>query len=268
MRNSKMIALCLATSLGLAGGTAWSAPNPVASYSFNNVLTSSVAGAASLTVTDPHATSGFGTDTVFGSSHSVFNFVGTSDNAGQAGLSLSSVGLLTSSSVYSMELIFKFTERANGWRRIVDVQHRTSDNGFYVDPGNNLNVFPVGGGSPFTNNVYHDVFLVNNNGQVSFYLDGSAQATVTAPFMAVDSSNLINLFLDNVLAGGQNEYSSGSIALFQLYNEALGAANIPVVPVLPGAPPVAGIPEPQTYAMLLAGMGALAVITRRRKHES
>lgn len=240
--------------LGLAGSAF--AASPVASYHFNNVLTSSVAGAPALIVTDPHATSGFGTDIVFGNSQAVYNFKGTPDNAGQAGLTLNTAGLLTSNSVYTVELIFKFTEHANLWRRIVDVQNRSSDNGFYVNPGNVLDVFPIGGGSPFTNNQYHDVFLTNDNGTVAFYLDGSAQASFNTSVMNIDANNLINLFLDNVVAGGQNEYSSGSIALFQLYNEALGANVIPPVP---------GVPEPQTYALLLAGICVVGAVARRRR---
>lgn len=247
----------LALSFGLVGSAF--AASPVASYHFNNTLTSSVPGAPALIATDPHGTSGYGTDTVFGNSQTVYNFIGTPDNAGQAGLTLNTTGLLTSNSVYTVELIFKFTERADAWRRIVDVQNRTSDNGFYVDPSNKLNVYPIGGGSPFSNNEYHDVFLTNDNGTVKFYLDGSAQASLLTSVMDIDASNLINLFLDNVVGGGQGEYSSGSIALFQLYNEALGADVIPPVP---------GVPEPQTYALLLVGLGVVAAATRRRQRAS
>ena len=234
--------------------SACAAAGPVASYDFNNSFASTVAGAPVLTATDPLGLSGFGVDTVFGSSLNVYNFKGTSANTEQAGLTLNTTGLLTSNSVYTVELVFKFTERQNAWRRIVDVQNRTSDNGFYVDPSNNLNVFPIGGGSPFTNDVYHDVFLTDDNGVVKFYLDGSAQATLNTTVMNIDSNNLVNLFLDNVVGGGQNEYSSGSIARFQLYNEALGSGDI--------APPV---PEPQTYALLMAGLGVVAAVARRRK---
>lgn len=250
--------ILLFSSLVFAAGSAAAAGSPVAVYDFSNSFGSSVSGAPALTVTDPLGLSGFGTDTVFGSSDGVYNFVGTPANTSQSGLSLSTVGLLTSNSVYTIELIFKFTEREGGWRRIVDVQNRQSDNGFYVDPSNNLDIFPIAGGSAFSNNVYHDVFLVNDNGNVSFYLDGSAQATVFAPFMAVDSNNLINFFLDNVVAGGQNEYSSGSVAKIAIYDEALGATSIP-------PPPVAGIPEPGTYALMFAGLGVIAAVARRRK---
>lgn len=255
-----MRSAALFLSLGLTSFVVVAAPSPVASYGFNNSFASSVAGAPSLRVTDPHATSGFASDVVFGSAQRVYNFVGTPDNAGQAGLSLNTAGLLTSNSVYTVEVLFKFTERDNAWRRIVDVQNRQSDNGFYVDPGNALDVFPVAGGASFTNGVYHDVFLSDNNGVVKFYLDGSAQATINTAVMNIDSNNLMNFFLDNVVGGGQGEYSSGSVARISLYNVALGDQEIP--------PPVPSpVPEPETYALMLAGLGVIGVVAQRRRRK-
>jgi len=102
-----------------------------------------------------------------------------------------------------------------------------SDNGFCVDPSNNLDIFPVAGGAAFTNDTYHDVFLVNNRGVVTFYLDGSVQATAATSVMNLDPSQTMNFFLDNVVAGGQGEYSSGSMALIRVHNEALNAVPPP-----------------------------------------
>ena len=247
-------------SLGLTSFGVVAAPPPVAVYAFNNSFASSVAGAPSLTVTDPHATSGFASDVVFGSTQTIYNFVGTPDNPGQAGLSLSTAGLLTSNSIYTVEVLFKFTQRDNAWRRIVDVQNRQSDNGFYVDPSNKLDVYPVAGGASFSNGVYHDVFLSDNNGVVKFYLDGSAQASINTAVMNIDSNNLMNFFLDNVVGGGQGEYSSGSVARISLYNVALGDQEIP-----PPVPPP--VPEPETYALMLAGLGVIGAAARRRQRE-
>jgi Concanavalin A-like lectin/glucanases superfamily/PEP-CTERM motif len=240
--------------LGLTAFSAMAAPVPVAVYNFDNTLDSSVAGAPSLVKVDPNGLSGFSPDTVFGVSESVYNFVGSTANSNQSGLTLNTTGLLSDLNVYTVEMVFKFTERQNAWRRIFDVQNRQSDNGFYVNPGNNLEVYPIGGGSPFANGIYHDVFLTVNNGSVSFYLDGSAQATVSTGIMA-DSQNIMGFFLDNVAGGGQGEYSSGSVAQIKLYDAALSATDIT---------PVANVPEPQTYALTLAGLGMLLVVRRRR----
>lgn len=252
MRIMALIFVFGLTSVGAIG-----APSPVALYGLNNSFASSVSGAPSLTVTDPHSTSGFASDVVFGNTQTVYNFVGTPDNAGQAGLSLSTASLLTNNSVYTVEVLFKFTQRDGAWRRIVDVQNRQSDNGFYVDPSNKLDVYPVAGGASFTNGVYHDVFLSDNNGVVKIYLDGSAQSTINTTVMNIDSNNLMNFFLDNVVGSGQGEYSSGSVAKISLYNVALSDQNIPPIPV----------PEPATYALLLSGLGVIGAAVRRRQRK-
>lgn len=246
--------------LGVAIASAFSqanavVPNPVAFYDFNNTLNSSVSGAPALTAVDPQSTSGFGTATVFGSTQTVYNFNGIASPASdQAGLSLSTAGLLTHNDVYSVEMVFEFTQRDNNWRRILDVDNRQTDNGFYVSPSNTLFVYPVGAGSTFTNNTYHDVFLVDNAGAVTFYLDGSAQATVTTPVMDISSANLMNFFLDNTMGPAQNEYSDGSVARIRLWNAALTAPP----------PPPTGAPEPATLSLLVLGLAGVGLMRRRK----
>lgn len=247
--------LALALCSGVASVMAQS---PVAEYDFNNTLASSVSGAPSLGVVDPTGTSGFVTDMVNGVSQTVWNFNGNNANADQGGLTLNTTGLLTSNSVYSLEMVFKFTQRDSAWRRIVDTDSRTLDAGFYVDPSNNLNVYPNGGGSSFASNVYQDVFLVNNNGQVTFYLNGSTQATVPSTSVNIDLSNNLYFFLDNLQGGGQGEWSAGDIAQIRLYNAALSSVPPPTPPVVPS------VPEPGTYAMMLAGLGIVGLLARRR----
>eukprot|EP01041_Mallomonas_annulata_P030482 gene30482-52619_t len=136
-RSMKFLAAAIAATVALTAGAA-EAATLKASYLFNNNLTSSVGGAPDLVLTDPTGTSAFQTDTVFGNSRTVLFIGGDSSNANQGGFTFNSTGLLTSDS-YSIALTFEFLERTNGWRRIVDVEERNSDNGFYVDPVNNLN---------------------------------------------------------------------------------------------------------------------------------
>jgi hypothetical protein len=257
MKNFEHLVARSAAAIAAAAvcALAQATPTPVAQYNFNGTLASSVAGAPALTAVDTLGESGFVTDTVSGTSKTVYNFQGANEPTNdQAGLSLNTTGLITNSSVYSVEMVFKFTERDNAWRRIFDTQERQSDNGFYVDPSNNLDVYPLAGGAKFTNNVYHDVFLVDNSGVVSFYLDGSAQANVTTSIMNLPADGVVNFFLDNVVAGGQGEFSSGDISLIRLYNSALDA-------VPPPPPP---IPEPGNLALMLGGLALVGGLARRR----
>lgn len=236
-----------------AAAAAHADPAPVAVYTFANTLGSSVAGAPALSAVDPLGASGFVTDTVFGQAQTVYQFVGNASPVlEQAGLTLDVSSLLAGhADNYSVEMVFKFTERPNAWRRILDVQNRQSDNGFYVDPSNNLDIYPVAGGAGFTNGVYHDVFLVNDHGMATFYLDGSQKTTAQTTVMNLDASQTMGFFLDNVVAGGQGEYSSGSVALIRVYDTALTAPPPPV-------------PEPAPFAMLAAGLAVLGWATRRR----
>jgi len=244
--------LALAAAAGCAAAQA--APNPVAEYDFNGSLASSVAGAPALVAVDPLNESGFVTDTVGGTPRTVYNFQGSNEPTNdQAGLSLNTTGLITNPGIYSVEMLFKFTERDGAWRRIFDTQERLSDNGFYVDPSNNLDVYPVAGGAGFTNNVYHDVFLVDDNGVVSFYLDGSSQASVTTNIMNLPADGMVNFFLDNVVGGGQGEYSSGDIARIRLYDAALSAV-----------PPPPAVPEPGNVVLMLGGLALVVSLARRR----
>jgi hypothetical protein len=249
-------AVLSAASLAFAAH-AMAAPAPVAEYLFGNSFASNVAGAPSLVAVDPLLTSHFATDTVLGNSRTVYQFNGTTANDQQAGLTLSTAGLISNNAIYSVEIVFKFTEHENAWRRIVDVQNRQSDNGFYVDPSNNLDIYPVAGGSAFTNNVYHDVILSNSADGAAFYLDGGAQATALTSVMNIDANNRINFFLDNIVAGGQGEYSSGSVALIRLYDVALAPVDVPTTPTIP-------VPEPETYLLYAAGLALVGTVVRRR----
>jgi hypothetical protein len=147
----------------------------------------------------------------------------------QAGLSVNTAGLIGPQN-YSVDMVFLFTDRDNAWRRIIDVENRQSDNGFYVDPSNNLDIYPVSGSTnAWTNNVYHHVVLTNDGSSVSSYIDGVSQFSFPTGLMNIDNANnpgrLMGFFIDNVVLGGQGEFSDGKVGLIRLWDGVLSPSE-------------------------------------------
>lgn len=226
-------------------------------------------GVPTLTAIDPLSQSGFLTDTVFGSTRKVYRFDGNVTSSENAGLYLSTVGVLKNDNAYSVEMVFKFEENQSSWENIFGVSNRQSDNALYIDPSNRLEVWPSGDGpDEFSFGNYHHVTLTNDGaGQVTGYLDGIFQfdlTTTSMDFSAYSQENsdrLIHFFADNVAAGGQNEFADGHVALIRLYDQELTSKDVGDLDENPF--PVIPIPS----AALLFGSGLLGLIgvSKRKK---
>jgi len=250
--------LCFAASATMA------APVAVATYKFNNTLTAEEAVAPALLSVNPLGTNGFESATVNGSSQQVFHWRGLgNDPTTQAGLTLNASGLVSYDN-YSISMTFEFltaSEFGGGWRRVVDTQNRQSDNGFYVDPNNFLQVYPVVSGSTtFTTPGFHDVVLSNlvngNVREVKAYLDGVLQLQSDTDQLNLDNPNnpghLLHFFLDNLAGPAQLEYADGRIASLTLYDGIL----------------VGTIPEPTTWILMVAGLALMVGSAKRHRATS
>ena len=204
---------------------------------------------------------------MYGQTRNIYNFVGNTTPSEQAGLTLDTTGLLAPDN-YSAELVLKFTQRDGGYRRILDAENRQSDGGFYVDPGNHLQVYPLASGmDAFTTNVYHHIVLTNGpDNIVKGYLDGTLEFTDSTTLMRLDQSDnpnhLLNFFLDNTVGSGQGEYSSGSIALARIYSGVLSDNQVLTLSHAPFN--AASTPAPGALSVALLGLVPGVLLLRRQ----
>jgi hypothetical protein len=241
------------------------AATAVATYEFGNTFAANEAGQPALTAVDPLGTSIFATDTVLGSVRSVWQFNGIAlPPTSQAGLTVNTTGQITPES-YSVDMVLEFFDRNGAYRRLIDVQNRQSDAGAYVDPSNNLDIFPVSGSSAaWTNNVYHHLVMTDNGSTVVLYLDGVSQFSVNTTIMNLDAdvadnpNRLMGFFVDNVAAGGQGEWSSGKVALVRLWDGVLTPQEAQTLATNPF------VPEPSSAAMI-GLVGVVAGLRRRSR---
>jgi len=251
------------------GMTGAQAASTVALYEFNgnfDPVSGLGTGASALVNVDPLGQGAFISDTVNCVSRTVFRFDGAaSPSTDQGGLQFVNANLMNPNS-YSIEAYFSFDE-VTGWRRIIDTRDRTEDTGFYVLNGG-LQLYPsnVGQGA-FAADVYNHVILSFDGSTAVAYLDGVAQSTQSTDYYSLPASNVISLFLDNTISVAPHEYSAGKIAWARFYDgaldadEALAAYQAAIDFEVP--PP---IPEPSTYALMLAGGAAVLLAVRRRPH--
>lgn len=224
-----------------------SAATPVATYQLQGSFSAEESGPPPLTPVDPQGASKFVSDSALGQTRAVWAFNGANSPVDQqAGLMVSTTGLI-SPHTYSVDFVAKLNEREGGYRRLIDVQNRQSDNGFYVDRANNLDVYPASGTTAaWTNGVYHHVVVTTDGTVVNAYLDGVSQFVSTTNLLNLDvdptdnPAQLMGFFLDNVANGGQGEWSSGSVALIRLWDgvltptEAQALASNPFLPTALG----------------------------------
>lgn len=251
--GAAVMALALAMNVSVAATL-------VATYSFDDTLNADFGPAPALTSIDPLGANGFETAVVHGTSQRVFRWSGDgSSPALHAGLSLDTTGLVSYDN-YSVELTFEFAGPAafgGGWRRIIDTQNRQSDDGFYVEPGNALEVYPVVTGTTvFVSPGFHDVvltnFVVGGTREVKAYLDGVLELVSDTDQLNLDNLNnpghLLHLFVDNLAGPAQLEFADGRIASLRLFDGI-------VIPT--------DVSEPGTLALALTGLAALR--SRRRR---
>ena len=217
-----------------------------ATYQLNQTFVADQPSAPALVPIDPQVTSSFVPDTVFGVTRTVWAFNGAASPPDQqAGLNLVTPGLVNPQS-YSVDMVLELAGGDGGWRRLLDVQDRQSDDGFYVDPSNNLDIYRISGSSAaFTTGAYHHVAMTVDGTAatpiVRAYLDGALQFSSLTAEMDLDADpannpdQVLGLFLDNVAGGGLGEWSAGRIAILRVWDGVLTDAQTAALAASPFA---------------------------------
>jgi hypothetical protein len=238
-----------------------------ATYTFNGNLNAQQGGAPALVATDPLGMNAFTTDTVFGNANQpVYSFNGNpTPTDQQAGLTFDDSSNLISPSSYSLEIVFDLADVA-GYKRVVDVQNRQSDDGLYLLNGH-VNLYPTATGTDsIAANTYADLIYTDDGTTVNAYLNGTLEFSDADSQLNIDNGNnsgqLVNLFLDNLGGGGQGEFSDGNIALFEAFDGVLSSDDVATLSSNPFANVGSSAPEPSSLVLLLAGVGMLAGVRR------
>lgn len=155
---------------------------------------------------------------------------------------------------YSIDIRFSLDDRSGGYAKIIDYLNQASDNGLYA-LGQRLEFFPVNNGvgpQVFDGQQMVDVMVTRDaaTGLSTGWVNGVQVYAFndTTRLSAFDSaSHLVNFFLDDTHTSGR-EATSGYVDSIRIYDGALSAP----------------VPEPETAALFLAGLGLLVARARRR----
>jgi hypothetical protein len=219
------------TFVPLAAAALFSAPalavNLIADYQLNDTYASAIAGAPPLV---PLNSVSFTSANPYHQNQIVAAFTQGSGVRLDAPAGISTGG-------YTVALVFSFAT-TGGYRKIIDFQDRTADQGLY-NLNDILDYYPVNSGQPNAiplNRFIQVVLTRSASGLVATYINGVPQFSFQdASNYTVLASNSFNLFIDDTATSSQ-EASAGMVARVRLWDGALTAQQVAALDGNPPAP--------------------------------
>jgi hypothetical protein len=182
------------------------------------------------------------------------------------GNGLTTTGIIADPAAYSIEMYFRLDAHPYPYARII--YSNGTDNGLYINNTSGterVSYYNAGAndGSAFTLGAVHHLVFTRDASSTVAWLDGAvALTTLSNPTSIITTP--VSFFLDDHL-----EYSVGSVDFIRLYDGALDAQQ--VASLWNGGTPLessaltGAIPEPASWAMLIAGFGLTGAAMRRRR---
>lgn len=167
-------------------------------------------------------------------------------------------------SEYTLDMTFSL-DNISGWRKIVDFNNRAEDTGLYLywdqlsfaAPSDTLISGSGTTGAEFGTRV---TLTRDNTGLFSAYVNGAFQLSFndtsnTAVFGSTGGQTSAWLLADDVLFDSR-EQASGTLTSVKVFDHALSARE------------VAAVPEPETMALVAAGLLTAFSLSRRRQNKA
>ncbi|MDT7521877.1 PEP-CTERM sorting domain-containing protein [Rhodoferax sp. TBRC 17198] len=163
-------------------------------------------------------------------------------------------------SVYTIDLSFSFDSHG-GWQKIVDFSNLSSDIGMYT-LGTQYQFFNLTsdiGAAPAVGVAGRLTLTRDASSLLSIYSNGTLLTSFSDQSAADLTGRTASFFIDD-FPTGQSESGTGKVNYIRTYDTALSAIQVASL-----ASPLAPVPEPETYALLLAGLGIIGAAVKRRK---
>ncbi len=190
--------------------------NSGADYQFQMTLASSVGSPPALA--DIGVGNTYATDTVDGCPRTVRLF------PLHNGLELQPTASVVASNIYTLVLLFRL-DQTNNWRRLLDFNAGTSDNGLYVNSGR-LYFYPSAQAAAPTiaAGQYVQVVLTRDGTTVVGYVNGVQQFSFadSGGYGIISGANALRFFKDDTAA----DDSGGAVARLRLFAAAMPAAQV------------------------------------------